>query len=155
MELTRREVMRVAGYSALFSLLPLGMQSAIREKIEKEEIPGSGNLDFEYLEKIDVEAYLASCSRCGVCDVEAYLASCSRCGVCVSVCPQQAIKLSSFLIPVLTPDTRDRCPSTLECSVCMRYCPTNAIINAYDEIDFKETALYKRQERLREISKEQ
>jgi len=140
MELTRREVMRVAGYSALFSLLPLGMQSAIREKIEKEEIPGSGNLDFEYLEKIDVEAYLASCSRCGV---------------CVSVCPQQAIKLSSFLIPVLTPDTRDRCPSTLECSVCMRYCPTNAIINAYDEIDFKETALYKRQERLREISKEQ
>ena len=139
MEFTRREVMRVAGYSALFSLLPIGMQSAVREKIEKEAVPGSGNLDLGDLEKIDVDAYLASCSRCGV---------------CVSVCPQQAIKLSSLLIPVLTPDTWDRCPSTLECSVCMRYCPTNAILNAYEGIDYKETALYKRQERLMETSEE-
>lgn len=132
---TRRELMRVAGYSALFTLLPLGMQSVVQERIEQDGVPGSGNLSPEYLEKIDVDSYLASCSRCGV---------------CVSVCPQQAIKLSSLLIPILTPDTWNRCPSTLECSVCMRYCPTNAVRNAYSEIDFKETALYKRQESLKD-----
>lgn len=140
MEFTRRELVRIAGYSALFSLLPLGMQSVVQTKIEKDEVPGSGNLKPEEIEKIDVDAYLASCSRCGV---------------CVSVCPQQAIKLSSLLLPILTADTRDRCPSTFECSVCMSYCPTNAIRNAYDDLGFENTALYKRNQRLAEISNSQ
>ncbi|MDY6965871.1 MAG: 4Fe-4S binding protein [Halobacteriota archaeon] len=137
MKFTRREFVKIAAYSGFMSMIPVGLQGGIKSKLEKEELPGTGNLSPEDLEKVDVDAFLTACARCGV---------------CATVCPKNAIRFSTVFLPILTPETRDRCPSTLECSVCMGYCPTNAVKNAFGRLGFENTALYRRQQRLEEMT---
>lgn len=135
MKITRRELMRIAGGAILFSMLPIGMQNIIRARIYPEEVPGSGNLSDAERDKIDTDAYLSSCARCGI---------------CVSVCPHNALRYSSIMVPILTPETSSRCPSVKECYRCMEECPTDAIKNAYRAFAPDETALGKKQEILGE-----
>ncbi|MDY6932336.1 MAG: 4Fe-4S binding protein [Halobacteriota archaeon] len=136
MDFTRREVMKIAAYTGFVATVPIGLQGSIGSKMEATEVPGTGNMSEENISKVDVDAFLSGCARCGV---------------CATVCPKDAIRYSTVFLPILTPETRDRCPSTLECSVCMRYCPTNAVKSAFEPLGYENTALYKREQRLEEL----
>ncbi len=135
MDFTRREIMKIAAYSGFVATIPIGLQGSIKSNIDVTEVPGTGNMSEDDLAKVDIDAFLSGCARCGI---------------CVTVCPKDALRYSTVFLPILTPETSDRCPSTLECSVCMGYCPTNAVKNAFEAIGFENTALYKREQRLEE-----
>lgn len=115
MKFSRREIIRVLGGAAIFTLLPLGWQTIIKTKINANQVPGTGPLNAADLAAVDIGEYLSGCARCGVCE---------------TVCPQQLIKPNSVMIPVLKEETMVLCPGAEECYVCMDACPTKAIEHA-------------------------
>ncbi len=120
MDLTRREVLKFIGFTALFSILPLGLQKIFSGGFTNMNVPGCGNMRASDIANIDLDAFLASCSRCGV---------------CVSACPFDAIRYNSMMMPALTDETWSACPSTRRCQFCMTACPTDALFNAYRNFD--------------------
>ena len=95
------------------------------ETIGPKQVPGSGeagHFEAEVLDEIDVDAYLAACSRCGV---------------CIQECPFSAIKSEGWQLPQLTDGTRHKCPGFDICGVCLAVCPPSALSQAFKPVEKK------------------
>lgn len=122
MALNRRAFMKVLGVAGASLLVSLGLQNTgvNRVKAEKSLIPGAGrDLTKEEIEKIDSNAFVALCARCGV---------------CAGVCPYQIIKSKEIFYPTLTKANREICPGYEICGVCLANCPTDALGMAYEPL---------------------
>lgn len=121
MALNRRAFMKVLGVAGASLLVSLGLQNTgvNRVKAERKYIPGAGQLEKEEYDKIDSDAFVALCARCGV---------------CASVCPFKAIKSKEIFYPTLTKYTRPKCPGYETCGVCLANCPTDALGMAYEPL---------------------
>jgi ferredoxin len=128
MALNRRSFVKVLGVAGASLLVSLGLQSSgvNRVKAEKQYIPGAGgsgvegDLTPEEVQKIDSDAYVALCARCGI---------------CISVCPFKAITSKEIFYPTLTKYTKPKCPSFRICGVCVANCPTDALDMAFEPVD--------------------
>ncbi len=114
MAVTRRSFIKIVGAAAGALLVSLGLQNATMDNIKAEHIPGAGHPpqgkragsgagnenqeDTTYKTRVDNI------------DASAFLAGCSRCGVCIQKCPFQAIKSESLAVPQLTNVTAAKCP---------------------------------------------
>lgn len=116
----RRKFIKVAGATVATTLISLGLQNAVVKEDSIKFIPGAGrSLDKDKLEKIDKDAFISLCARCGVCS---------------EVCPFKAIKFQGLAFPQLTDATRQKCPGYDFCGYCGANCPTDAIDEAYDNV---------------------
>jgi ferredoxin len=119
--------MKMLGVAGASILVSLGLQNSgvARVKAEKEYIPGAGgsgvpgDLTAEEVKKIDSDAYVALCARCGV---------------CINVCPFKAIKSKEIFYPTLTKLTKPKCPGFRNCGVCLSNCPADALGMAFEPI---------------------
>lgn len=113
--------MKVLGVAGASLLVSLGLQNSgvNRVKAEKRYIPGAGSLTQQEVDKIDSNAFVGLCARCGI---------------CASVCPFKAIKSKEIFYPTLTKETRQKCPSYEICGVCLANCPTDALGEAYEPL---------------------
>ncbi len=118
MAMNRRSFMKALGVAGASLLVSLGLQNSGVNRVtaEKQFIPGAGNLEKEEYEKIDSDAFVGLCARCGV---------------CINVCPFKAIRAKEIFYPTLTKGTRDKCPNYEICGVCLANCPTDALGTAY------------------------
>ena len=119
MPITRRDFMKVGAAAGLAALVGWYIDRGNHSSIGPRQIPGSGvvgHFDMDTVNKIDVDAYLAACSRCGV---------------CIAECPFRAIKSVGWQLPQLTDDTRSKCPGFDVCGVCYAVCPTSALSQAF------------------------
>jgi ferredoxin len=122
MAMNRRSFFKVLGVAGASILVSLGLQNSgvNRVKAEKSLIPGAGDppppLPPTDVDKIDSDAFVSFCARCGV---------------CISVCPFKAIRAKEIFYPTLTTETRPKCPSYEICGVCLANCPTDALTAAF------------------------
>ena len=119
MPVTRRHFLKVGAAAGAAALLGWHINRVNTQTIGPRQIPGSGppgHFDEETVNKIEVDAYLAACSRCGV---------------CISECPFNAIKSEGWQLPQLTDETRIKCPGFDVCGVCYAVCPTSALSQAF------------------------
>ena len=125
MAITRRDFMKfgvAAGAAALLSGIIKGSNT---DNVVSTTMPGAGEVGHfapEVLDEIDTEAFLALCSRCGV---------------CVTECPFSAIKSTGWQLPQLTDETRHKCPGFDVCGVCLAVCPTSALSEAFKPVTEK------------------
>ena len=129
MALSRRSFIKVAGAAAGALLVSLGLQNATVDNIKAEHIPGAGHLENEPNQK-QINKYK---DRVDNISTTAFLAGCSRCGVCIQKCPFQAIKSESVAVPQLTDVTRRKCPGYENCGICATVCPTDCLNEAFAE----------------------
>lgn len=118
----RRSFMKALGVAGASLLVSLGLQSAGTNRVEKERqfIPGAGgNLTPQEIDKIDSEAYISLCARCGI---------------CAKVCPFEAIRYKEIYYPTLTSKTLPKCPGYETCGVCLANCPTDALGMAFEPL---------------------
>ena len=121
-KLTRRDFLKVGAAAGAAALVGWYINRVNERSISPREVPGSGqtgHFDAEMVNKIDVDAYLAACARCGV---------------CVGECPFNAIKSVGWQLPQLTDDTRAKCPGFDVCGVCYAVCPTSALSQAMEPL---------------------
>ena len=122
MPITRRDFLKVGAAAGAAALVGWYINRVNERSIGPKEVPGAGqtgHFEKETLDKIDVDAYLAACSRCGV---------------CISECPFNAIKSEGWQLPLLTDATRDKCPGFDVCGVCYAVCPTSALSQAFQPL---------------------
>lgn len=116
--MNRRTFMKATGAAVATTLISLGLQNSVAKSEYIKYIPGAGrSLDKEKLEKIDKDAFIALCARCGV---------------CAEVCPFKAIKFEGLAFPQLTNATRQKCPGYDICGYCGSRCPTDALNEAFE-----------------------
>lgn len=123
MAITRRDFMKSGVAAGAALLLGGAVRGGNKSTVKPHAIPGSGehgHFDRSTLEKIDTEAFLAACSRCGV---------------CISECPFKAIRSTGWQLPLLTSETRDKCPGFDVCGVCLAVCPTSALSQAFKPLE--------------------
>ncbi len=128
MAMNRRSFVKALGVAGASLLVSLGLQNSgvNRVKAEKKYITGAGgsgvpgDLTPEEVQKIDSDAYVALCARCGI---------------CISVCPFKAIKSKEIFYPTLTKYTKSKCPGFRICGVCVANCPTDALDMAFEPVD--------------------
>ena len=120
-KMDRRSFLKVLGTAGAVVFFSAGIQSAFgrKAKAEPRYVPGSGRegaLTADQLDKIDAEAFVSSCARCGI---------------CAEVCPSSAIRFGSGIYPQLTPETLNKCMGVADCGLCLVNCPTNALRAAF------------------------
>lgn len=116
--MNRRTFMKATGAAVATGLISLGLQNSVVKEENIKYIPGAGReIGKGKLEKIDKDAFIALCSRCGV---------------CAEVCPFKAIKFEGLAFPQLTDATRHKCPGYDNCGYCGSNCPTDAINEAFE-----------------------
>lgn len=125
MALTRRSFIKIAGAAAGAILVSLGLQNATMDKINAEHIPGAGHLEDDRSNEKEYNDRVNNIST------SAFLAGCSRCGVCLQKCPFQAIKSHSIAVPQLTKGTVRKCPGYENCGICATVCPTDCLNDAF------------------------
>ncbi len=121
----RRSFLKVMGAAAGVTLITLSLHNQTEKGIQKNEIPGSGregHFTPQEMEEIDVDAFVATCARCGI---------------CASVCPFNAIRFKGISQPVLTSETRNKCPGYDLCGACVANCPTDALKVAFEALPYK------------------
>ena len=119
MAITRRAFFKFGLAAGTGALLSWYINKVNHNSIDVTDIPGSGEVghfDQETLDHINVDAFLAACSRCGV---------------CIQECPFSAIKSTGWQLPLLTDATRIKCPGMDVCGVCLAVCPTSALSQAF------------------------
>jgi heterodisulfide reductase subunit A-like polyferredoxin len=129
LKFSRRTFIKVAGASAGAILVSLGLQNATVRNIKAEHIPGAGHPSEKGAGKSD-EVYE---TRLKNIDTKAFLAGCSRCGVCLNKCPFGAIKSAGLAVPQLTEATARKCPGYEACGICAVVCPTDCLNDAFSE----------------------
>ncbi len=127
MAITRRSFIKITGAAAGALLVSLGLQNATVRNIKAEQIPGAGHLPHKPT-TIETETYE---TRIANIDTTAFLAACSRCGVCIQKCPFNAIKSESIAFPQLTNVTSRKCPGYENCGICATVCPTDCLNEAF------------------------
>jgi len=123
MAVNRRDFLKVGAAAGAAALFGWYVNRVNTKGIGPRQVPGSGedgHFDADTLDKIDVDAYLAACSRCGV---------------CITECPFKAIKSAGWQLPQLTNDTRHKCPGYDICGACYAVCPTSALTQAFKPLD--------------------
>ena len=82
--MNRRSFFKALGVAGASILVSVGLQNmgVNRVKAEKQYIPGAGSLSSEEVDKIDSNAFVSLCARCGI---------------CANVCPFKAIKFKEIL----------------------------------------------------------
>jgi len=111
----RRKFLKVGGAAAAAGLISFGLQGAATVDLKVENLPGIG------------KAGHFSDSELDRAKTEEFLASCARCGVCIKVCPFRALRSKGLFLPMLTTETRFKCPGYDVCGLCLAQCPTDAI----------------------------
>ncbi len=127
MALTRRSFIKVAGVAAGALLVSLGLQNATVQNIKAEQIPGAGHKDTDSSNN-EIKWYNR---RLDNIDTAAFLAGCSRCGICIQKCPFNAIKSASIAVPQLTKVSQAKCPGYENCGICATVCPTDCLNDAF------------------------
>jgi ferredoxin len=123
MAFNRRDFLKFTAAGGAALLTGWYINRVNRETIDAKEIPGAGEVghfDKEVLDEIDIGAYLSACSRCGV---------------CIKECPFTAIKSTGWQLPLLTSETRHKCPGFDICGVCLAVCPTSALSQAFKPVE--------------------
>ena len=128
MALTRRSFIKVAGAAAGAILVSLGMQNATMRNIEAKYVPGAGHPE-------DDSSNETYDNRVDDINTAAFIAGCSRCGVCLQKCPFEAIKSNSIAVPQLTDFTSTKCPGYENCGICAVVCPTDCLNDAFSEVE--------------------
>lgn len=119
----RRKFIKIGGATVATGLISIGLQNAVVNENSIKYIPGAGHtVGPETLNKIDKDAFIGLCARCGV---------------CAEVCPFKAIKFKGLAFPQLTDATRRKCPSYESCGICASRCPTDAINEAFKDVGVK------------------
>ena len=119
MAITRRDFFKFGLAAGSGALAGWYINKVTRDTVDPRSIPGAGeagHFDQDTLDHIDVDAFLAACSRCGV---------------CIQECPFSAIKSTGWQLPLLTDATRQKCPGMDVCGVCLAVCPTSALSQAF------------------------
>ena len=125
MALTRRDFFKFGLAAGAGALAGWYINKVNRDNIQPRDIPGAGepgHFTPEELEMISVDSFLKACARCGV---------------CIAECPFKAIKSTGWQLPLLTNETRSKCPGIDVCGVCRAVCPTSALEEAYHEFEAK------------------
>ena len=125
MAYNRRDFLKVGAAAGAAVLFGWYVNRVNDQTIGPKEVPGSGEVGHfsdEQLAEIDVSAYLAACSRCGI---------------CITECPFIAIKSATWQLPQLTDDTRHKCPGYDVCGACYAVCPTSALSQAMEPLRSK------------------
>jgi len=125
MAMKRRDFMKVGAAAGAAALLGWYVNRVNERTIGAAQVPGSGEAGHFSKEQMDLV------------DVDAYLAACSRCGVCITECPFIAIKSVGWQLPQLTDDTRHKCPGYDVCGACYAVCPTSALSQAFEPLRSK------------------
>ena len=131
MPLDRRKFMKVAGTAAAVGMFSFAFQNATFDRIKAETLPGVGDIGHysdtpkRYEDSVWLEEHI---------DTAAFVAACSRCGVCANVCPFKAIRFDGVYFPQLTNATRHKCPGLDQCGLCAVNCPTEAIADAFRDM---------------------
>jgi ferredoxin len=125
MAINRRDFLKVGAAAGAAALLGWYVNRVNDRTIGAREVPGSGEVGHFSAEQL------------GEIDVDAYLAACSRCGVCITECPFQAIKSVGWQLPQLTDETRSKCPGYDVCGACFAVCPTSALSQAMEPLRSK------------------
>ena len=120
-KLTRRDALKVLGTAGTVAIFSIGLQSAIGNNIKANPrlVPGAGRdglLTKKQLDKIDADAFVSACARCGI---------------CTEVCPSSAIKFGAGNYPSLKEETLNKCMGATDCGLCIVNCPTNALSMAF------------------------
>lgn len=118
----RRDFLKVGAAAGAAALLGWYVNRVNDESIGPAQVPGSGEAGHFTREQMDEI------------DVDAYLAACSRCGVCITECPFNAIKSVGWQLPQLTDETRSKCPGFDVCGACYAVCPTSALSQAMEPL---------------------
>jgi len=111
--LSRRSFIKAAGAAAGAILVSFGLQNATVDVISAKYIPGAGHPETE----TEFEEDKVYNERIDKIDTQAFLAACSRCGVCIQKCPFNAIKSKSLAVPQLTEVTVRKCPGYENCGI--------------------------------------
>ncbi|MEE9151832.1 MAG: 4Fe-4S dicluster domain-containing protein [Thermoplasmata archaeon] len=122
MAMSRRSFAKMLGVAGASLLVSLGLQNSgvARVKAEKSLIPGAGrSLTAEDIEKIDSDAFVGLCARCGI---------------CANVCPHKVIKFKEIFYPTLTKTNREICPGYDICGLCLANCPPDALSMAFKPV---------------------
>ncbi len=130
MAITRRDFMKFGVAAGAAALLSGVISSTNKDEVKAAFIPGA-----EYFPEAEGDP-----SRAEVLDsidTEAFLSLCSRCGVCITECPFSAIKSTGWQLPLLTEETRQKCPGFNVCGVCLAVCPTSALSEAFKPVKDK------------------
>lgn len=133
MALSRRSFIKVAGAAAGAILVSFGLQNATVDVIKAKYVPGAGHPETETEFEVD-KVYN---ERIDKIDTQAFLAACSRCGVCIQKCPFNAIKSKSLAVPQLNDVTIRKCPGYENCGICATVCPTDCLHEAFSDYDKK------------------
>jgi ferredoxin len=123
MPVTRREFLKFGAAAGAAALLSSVVSGNNKQTVKPNTVPGSGepgHFDKGTLDLIDTAAFLGACSRCGV---------------CIGECPFKAIKSTGWQLPLLTSETRHKCPGIDVCGVCLAVCPTSALSQAYKPLE--------------------
>lgn len=118
----RRAFVKAMGVAGASLLVSMGLQSVGTKRVEAEKqfIPGAGgDLTPEEIDKIDSQAYISLCARCGI---------------CIRVCPFEAIRAKEVYYPTLTNTTLPKCPGYETCGVCLANCPPDALGMAFEPL---------------------
>ncbi len=126
-KMNRRDALKVIGTAGAVAFFSIGLQSALGRKAKAEPrfVPGAGRegkLTNDELSKIDADAFISACARCGICS---------------EVCPSSAIKPGSGMYPELTDKTLNKCMGVEDCGLCIINCPTNALGMAFRDTGLK------------------
>jgi ferredoxin len=122
MAMKRRDFLKVGASAGAAALFAWYVNRVNDQNIGPNQVPGSGeagHFSKEMLKKVDVSAFLAACSRCGV---------------CITECPFIAIKSVGWQLPQLTDETRHKCPGYDVCGACYAVCPTSALSRAFEPL---------------------
>jgi ferredoxin len=106
--------------------------------IEAKYVPGAGHPE-ENVDGVTNTANNDYEDRVDNINTAAFLAGCSRCGVCLQKCPFQAIKSNTIAVPQLTEVSRNKCPGYENCGICAVVCPTDCLNDAFSDVDGEPT----------------
>jgi ferredoxin len=123
MAFNRRDFLKFSAAGGASLLMSWFINRTNQKSVDNKDIPGAGeqgHFEPEVIDEIDKDAFLGACSRCGV---------------CIKECPFTAIRSTGWQLPLLTSETRHKCPGFDICGVCLAVCPTSALSQAFKPVE--------------------